>query len=229
VTVLAAFGDSIANGLGSEGASYPRLLADRLGATYVDVTATSSQLSDCIRSRERAKGADIALIAFGITEAMIRPTPGSLRFMPRRWRPAGWMDPRPYYSGRLAKRVPQRLDSALRWRMKVALIRLSGGMRWGEPTRYERELDDLVAWLLEQGTSTVVIVGRFGHDERYFPGSGPSADEFLEANRRVAHARGVLFCEGSGICRQWGDYLLDHFHPNELGHRRIADRLADLF
>lgn len=225
VLTLVVFGDSIANGMGCRGAAYPHLLAQRLGASYVDLTATGAQLSEAAERRQEAAGADIALISFGITEAMIRPSERALRFMPKRWRNPGWMDPRPYYSTRLATRLAQRVDSALRWRVKAALIRLTGGMRWGCPKAFERDLAHLVGFLKDHGTKEIVIIGRFGHDEKYFPRSAASADEFLAVNRRVALATGVTFCEGIGICREWEDYLLDHFHPNLTGHERIADHI----
>lgn len=228
MTALAAFGDSIANGMGCRGAAYPQLLADRIGASYIDLTATSAQLSDVMKARDRAMGADIAIISFGITEAMIRPTERSLRLMPPRWRKPGWMDPRPYFSGHARTRLAQRLESAVRWRVKSALIRLTGGMRWGCPELYEHDLTELVAYLREHGTTTIVVVGRFGHDDRFFPLSSTSCDEFLAVNRQVALEMGVIFCDGLDICRKWDDFLSDHFHPNATGHERIADRLEDV-
>jgi len=171
---------------------------------------------------------DIAIIAFGITEAMIRPTSRTLRLLPRRWRRAGWTDPRPYYSGRRWKRAIQIVESGIRWRIKVMLIRLTGGTRWGSPEAYERDLTELVDYLQAIGTSIIVIVGYFGHDDRFFPGSKASCDEFLAINKGVTQAKGILFLDGECLCHRWDDFLLDHFHPSQSGHRRIADRLIAL-
>lgn len=225
---LVAFGDSIANGLGAQGKSYPVLLAQRLGARLIDLTGSAIQVNNALDLREGAKGADIAVIAFGITEAMIRPTNKALKLLPRRWRRAGWTDPRPYYSSRRWKRAIQMVESGVRWRIKVALIRLTGGARWGSPKTYERDLTELVEYLQATGISIIVIVGYFGHDERFFPGSTASCDEFLTINRGVASTTGTLFLDGTSICRQWEDFLCDHFHPNVSGHRRVADHLLSL-
>ncbi len=108
------------------------------------------------------------------------------------------------------------------------LIRMTGGTRWGSPGAYERDLGELVDYLQAAGVSTIVIVGNFGCDERFFPGSKASCDEFLTINRRVAEAKGTLFLDGTSICGRWDDFLLDHFHPSQSGHRRIADHLIAL-
>jgi GDSL-like Lipase/Acylhydrolase family len=222
---LVAFGDSIANGIGARGEPYPLLVAERLGARYLDLTGSAAQIPYALAHRHIAEGADIALIAFGITEGIIRPPSCALRFMPKRWRRPGWMDPRPYYSSRRWKRVLQRVESAIRWRVKVALIRLTRGIRWGDPETYKHHLMELIDHLRAAGTTTIVIVGHCGHDERFFPGSGRSCEEFLEINREVAQATGSLFCDSAGLCSRWDDFLCDHFHLSASGHRRIAEHL----
>jgi lysophospholipase L1-like esterase len=204
------------------------LLAGYLGLELVDLTGSALQLRDTDLVCERARGAGVALIAFGITEAMIRPTNEALKVVPRRWRSPGWLDPRPYYSERRMKRAAQRLESAVRWRLKVALIRSRGGTRWGLPEMYERDLAYLIRNLQANGTETIVVVGHMGHDERFFPGSESSCAEFGEINERVARAVGAHFVDGEGVCARWDDFLADHFHPNQAGHRRIADRLLTL-
>jgi lysophospholipase L1-like esterase len=223
---LAAFGDSIAKGLGARGKPYPVLVAEHLDARYIDLTGTGAKITDALSLREEAAGADVILIAFGITEAMIRPTDRSLRFFPKRWRRPGWMDPRPYYSHRRWKRICQMIESAVRWRIKVALIRLTGGMRWMSPQAYEHHLVELVDYLQNASNSpTIVIISRFGQDDRFFPASGPSFEEFLAINKRVAEAKETLFCDATHACRQWDDFLCDRFHPNRCGHKRIAEHI----
>lgn len=224
--LMVVYGDSIAHGLGANGNSYPVLLARILGMGLLDCTRSAMQLREACKLSHEAGRARLALIAFGITEAMVRPAKRSLRLMPPRWRRPGWMDPRPYYSRRRWKRVAQRVESTLRWRSKVALIRLLANERWGSPQQYECDLLQMIDDLKRLGVVHVVLIGHMGHDERFFPGSAGSCDEFQVVNRSVADRTGSLYLDGAGLCRRWEDFLLDHFHPNEQGHKRIADALA---
>jgi hypothetical protein len=223
---LVAFGDSIANGLGARGEPYPFLVAKQLDVNYLDLTATAAQVPYALAHCEAAEGADIALIAFGITEAIIRPSSRALRLMPKRWRRAGWMDPRPYYSKRRWKRVLQRIESGVRWRVKVTLIRVTGGIRWGDPGTYERDLVKLIHRLRASGVRTIIVVGHCGLDERFFPGSGASCEEFLKVSQKVAQATSSLFCDCLDLCDRWDDFLCDHFHLARSGHRRVAGYLT---
>ena len=226
---LAAFGDSIAAGLGTQGEPYPALVADELGARYIDLTATGATVTHALSVRAQAAGADIVLVGFGVTEAMIRPTDRSLRLLPKRWRRPGWMDPRPYYSRRRWKRIGQMIESATRWRIKVALIHMTGGTRWMSTRAYERSLVELVDYLQAADTAaTIVIISHFGLDDRFFPASAASLQEFLAINRRVAEVKKTLFCDATVVCRQWDDFLADRFHPARSGHERIASNLIAL-
>jgi hypothetical protein len=119
------FGDSIAEGLAARGRPFPILLADDLNAELVDLSETARQVTDSLRLVEKARGCEIVVIAHGTTEALRRPTDAALRLVPARWRRPGWLDPRPYFSSRRPRRLGQRAESALRWRLKLVLMRSS--------------------------------------------------------------------------------------------------------
>jgi hypothetical protein len=138
------------------------------------------------------------------------------------------MDPRPYYSGRQWKRIVQMVESNIRWRVKVALIKFTGGARWMTTETYEESLIELIDSLEMMGITTIVVISQTGHDRRFFPKSEESFDEFMAINRRIAETKRTLFCDATTICRRWADYLADHFHPNVDGHQRIASRIIAL-
>jgi lysophospholipase L1-like esterase len=215
---ITLFGDSIAAGLGTRGRSYGRLMADRLGAELVDYSATARDVRQSLCLAEDMVPSDLVLIAHGITEAIIRPKPRTLRYMPRRWRALGWMDPRPYYSARLRKRLFQRLESAVRWRAKVQLLRF-GGYRLDDPATYAATLLALVD---RCQATRIVILGPPSVDPRFFPGSPVSYAAFADAGRRMAEVAAVEYYDLTDVCGEWADYLLDHFHPSTQGHQRIA-------
>jgi GDSL-like Lipase/Acylhydrolase family len=220
---MVVFGDSVAAGIGVGSDSYPNLVARALGGELHDCSDSATQIDESLQMVHEAEGADIALIAHGITEGIVRPTNAVLRWMPRRWRRPGWMDPRPYYSHRLWKRITQRAESAMRWRIKVLAIRHATSERWCKPDRYEQTLQRMVEELQERGVRRVVIVGNSAVDERYFPGSEDSLQDYLAAGQRVAERTGGEFCDVSDVCQRWNHFFADHFHPNPTGHQRIAD------
>jgi lysophospholipase L1-like esterase len=219
---IAVFGDSIAAGLGAAGRPFPLLVAEALGAELVDLSASARQVSDSSTLAEGARGCEIAIVAHGPTEALLRPTGASLRLLPPRWRRAGWLDPRPYFSSRPLRGRAQRLESALRWRLKVRLMRAFGAVQWTGPAAYESALHRLVEGLRP---SRVLVVGPLPVDDRFFPGSAREVGRYREIGRAVAGRAGVAFVDVWGTCRRWPDFCADHFHPNQAGHERIAARV----
>ncbi len=100
--VTCIFGDSIAAGLGVDRARYCRIVADTLRLRLDDFTGAARPVGESLELLPKSAASPrIAIVAHGITEALVRPTDASLCYMPPRWRRAGWMDARPYYSTRL--------------------------------------------------------------------------------------------------------------------------------
>jgi lysophospholipase L1-like esterase len=221
---VAIVGDSVPGGLGVPGKSYPTLVAERLGASLVDLTAVAMPITDARERAHQAAGAEVVLIAHGITEALIRPAHSALRFVPPRWRNDGRMDPRPYYSSRLWKRTAQRVESFVRSRVKVALIRHIGSRQVLDAASYERELRALIGEMQSAG-SRVVVISTPGMDDRFFPGSAAEIAAYDEINQRVAASVGAEFCDIGRALHRWDDFFLDRFHPNADGHQRIACRV----
>jgi lysophospholipase L1-like esterase len=234
---IVIIGDSIAQGLGVEGKSYGELIRDWLSnRTSCEVTLFNFAGSAMQLSESKMRLPDIVeasptfvIVAHGITEAIVRPTEKALRALPKRWRRAGWLDPRPYYSRRWWKCIGQKAESAVRWRVKVLLMRLFGGVTWGDVERFEADLLDFVQNVLANTKAYVILLTHCGIDERYFPGSLESLEAYRRAVERVRHAldpRRVYVCDVTQVCTRWDDYFDDHFHPNASGHEKIAKELA---
>lgn len=222
---LLLFGDSVAKGLGVQGARYAGIVAERLGLELVDFSGSAMMIDQSLDAfSQRPVPGGLAIIAHGITEAIVRPTPRALALMPARWRNPGWMDPRPYYSRSWWKRVPQRLESAARWRIKNLLIRILGGTQWRSPDAYRSALHDLLERLITSGTA-VVVLGSPDLDERYFPGSPQQLHRYDDINAALAEQLGAMHIRLSDRLDAWDDYLADHFHPSVSGHARIAGEI----
>lgn len=230
-------GDSIAAGLGVVGCSYADGLAAKLQPIHPDtqvtnLAATAAQLSSSLTRINDivSMQPDMVIIAHGITEAIVRPTPSALRLVPRRWRQIGWLDPRPYFSRRLWKRIYHQTESAVRWRVKVHLIKKYGGHTLTSRDEFEQMLSETVETLLNQTSAQVIVLTHNGIDERFYPGSLSSLDHYqrcIEGVVTKAHlSERVHLCDVSCLLNKWSDFFADHFHPNALGHAKIADAIC---
>lgn len=230
-------GDSIAAGLGVKDRSYCDLLLEKLKDSYrnaqaLNLAGSAMQINEsraCL-SKVIDHQPDVVVIAHGITEAIIRPRQKSLRFVPKRWRRAGWMDPRPYYSRRPWRRFIQRLESSIRWRVKNILIRNFGGLTWMSQTDYENHLKEVVTQLIHHMNAKIILMSHCGIDEKFFPNSLTSLDRFNSITERVSriYENQVFYCELRYVCEKWDDFFQDHFHPNEKGHRKIANKIYEI-
>lgn len=221
---VALFGDSIAQGLGVRDKRYIDVLGDHLGAKIVDYSRTGATVADSVQAFDDSPSEPtLAVIAHGITEPILRPDLHGLP-LPQRWRRLGWMDPRPYYSSRWRRRYPERVESAVRWRIKNAILRHRDPIQLLSLDEYRRSLEALIGRLRPLGAE-IYLVEPPHIDDRYFPGSSAQQELYkAEAwdipNVNVVPIRDVL--------NVWDDYLLDHFHPNDKGHRVIGRALVEI-
>lgn len=232
-------GDSIAEGLGVQGSSYGDQLCAQLGEggseiTLLNLSHTGYQISDSYKLLPVAFefSPHFVVVAHGITEALVRPRREAMRFVPPRWRQKGWLDPRPYYSRRLLKRLPQQIESAVRWRWKRCLIHLFGGETWTSPPDFKETVNGFIQAMLDQTSAQLILLTQCGLDEKFYPGSPASLREYQTIVKQIALSyrptSRVHICDVSQQLDRWGDFFVDHFHPNLAGHRKIANALFNL-
>jgi lysophospholipase L1-like esterase len=221
---LVLVGDSIAAGLGVRDSSYGAQLAEHYNLEFVDLSASAMTApeSEAI-FRDSTVEPTLLIVAHGITEAILRPAPTLLRVMPIRWQRTGWMDPRPYFSRSVRRRLIEKLESGLRWRVKNLLLRLAQPVQIVEYEQFVSSVARLTRDALARG-AIVVLLGPPRLDERYFPGSSAQMSRYFEG---AVEAQGgeVQVVRIEEVLSQWSDYCADHFHPNDLGHRAIAAHL----
>jgi len=221
---LLLFGDSIAMGLGVRQQKYGELIAHRLDMELVDYSNTGWTVSQSLSAFEREPVAGtVAVIAHGITEPILRPVLPKWLPLPARWRRLGWMDPRPYFSTRKSRRAAEILESEIRWRLKNVLARLFGTHQLASLPTYSKDLR-LLKESCEGLGARVIILGPPDIDDRYFPGS---VYEQLRYGRITERIAGADFVPVAGVVDRWGDYLADHFHPNDYGHQVIAELILE--
>lgn len=224
---LVLFGDSIANGIGVSGRSYGQLVAQQLQLRLYDYSGSAKMVTESLEECGvlTVPHLSLCIIAHGATEGIVRPSPSCLRWVPRRWRAAGWMDPRPYYSSRWQKRIVQRIESSLRWRVKVFLLRYCGSRTYLEVSAYADTLRELIV-KLSHPSRQVLVLSHVDVSQRFFPGSPKSLFEYADAAAHVARETGAIYVSLEGVCVKWNDFFLDHFHPNSTGHEKIAETIV---
>jgi hypothetical protein len=233
VTVrIAVLGDSHAAGLGVRGRSYAILLADRLGDAEVlqlaRTTQTVAEIGPETVARVREFGPDLVVLAFGAAEAFVHPSRLLQRVLdrcaPKSWQGVAGLEPRPYFSGGLLRRLRQRVVSGGKVLVKRTIIAVTGGYHRVPADVFAGRIRELLAAL---GPDPVpLIVGLWPVDDRMFPRSNPQLRRNDAILRAAAREYGAVYVPPDGL-HQWDDYLADHAHLNDRGHHHLAGLLWD--
>jgi lysophospholipase L1-like esterase len=241
--LIVFLGGSITEGLGvvRSRTSYANLLQAKLNSSYsesvqiINFGASAMQINESRRKYEEKiieLQPDIIVYAHGNTEAVVREQRKYLKFFPKRWRRPGWMDPRAYYSTRFTRRLIEKIESGLRWRVKVALIKVFGGKQWMSLEEFRQQTSDFIMTIFQHNTKTNIIFLTPGDiEEKYFPGSPESMRRYREVMKDIyEHNKSnnrLFMCDSSHALHKWNDYFYDRFHPNENGHNKIAEALLN--
>lgn len=225
-TKLAIFGESTTSGFGVRERSFGSLIARQLGLELRNCAGFGATIKDSIAALDAANDSAVVIAMSGINEAIVRPTERSLRFVPARYRRSGWMDPRAYFPTDWKRALPKRIESAIRWRVKVLLIRLTGGSAWVELEEFRDQHRLFIRELKRRGVPAIVLVGPSMVDERFFPGTPERMARFDEVVREQAREEAVIYVSAIEVLRRWEDYFRDHLHSSESGHRRIAEAIS---
>lgn len=241
--LIVCLGGSITEGLGvtRSGKTYANILKAKLQSSYsqpIEVINYGGSAMQVNESRQRYEEKilelqpDIIVFAHGNTEAVVREQKKYLKYLPKRWRRPGWMDPRPYYSSRRSRRYLERMESGLRWRVKVTLIKALGGKQWMTLEEFKRQTTDFITTIFNHSARTKIIFLTPGDiEEKYFPGSPESMRKYREVLKAIYEqqksSNRLFMCDSSQYLHKWDDYFADRFHPNEEGHNKIAEALED--
>jgi len=225
---LLLFGDSIAAGFGLRGPSYGKILAADFGLELVDLSATARNVQESITLLSQQLNVPaIAVVAHSAAEGMLRPKPETLRFLPRRYRKLGWLDPAPYFSQSVIRGTLQRIESAMRWRLKAALMRFFGAQPLVSKEIYLQSMNELINGCIQLGALHVVVLGPLKFDERYYPGSSKSTQDYFDTLiSGIGDSDKIIFMQLEQQLEFEDSFFADNLHPNELGHSRIAEFLS---
>lgn len=226
-------GDSQIFGLGTDGTTIGTVAAERVGATAVlDLSEVSKTVADAVADADRIRAfrPSVAVMCCGGTESLVHAGPFVQRLI-ERWAPPTWhgvngLDPRPYYSNRLRRRIRQRITSGLKVGVKRIVIRATGGQRRIPADELRQSLEALLA-LLDEIDCLAVLVSMWRTDDRLFPRTGAAmAETQAILSDCVAGRLNAVLVDVWEELDYWSDFQADHLHFNETGHRRIGGLVA---
>lgn len=230
---LLFLGDSNTHGLGAGGAAYPVLVGRALAAAGISVEVFNAGVNGHTAVTHVAKLSeyvaykpDVVVMWLGCADALCVPQRDVkfdlVRFLPRRYRQLGWLQPRPYLPTRWWKRnLYARPESYVRSRVGRFIMRVQG-VRSALPFE---QFEPAVRRLFETFMgirATVITCGLGPVDDALFPGSKASFALYGEVVATVGRIHGCRHVEVAPVLREPGHLLLDNLHPNARGHAAIA-------
>ena len=228
---VVVLGDSVIAGYGVGGRSYADTIAERLHAERTMSYARSTfTVLDTVRLLDRVRKFEpsLALVNVGGSEALVHAGAAVERllerFAPKSWRGVEGLEMKPVQRppGRVA-RTRQVITGYLKLVLKHVGVRITGGYRRVTPDVFEPKFRELLQALDDLGCVTVVI-GLHTPDEFFWPRSTASGLEYEVATQRVLQDfPNALFFDPKPILHRWDDFLSDHAHFNDGGHRKVAD------
>lgn len=233
---IAILGDSISEGLGSKKYNYvdslkKSLSENKIQADIKNFALTGTMVSYALEILDQIRefDPDCVLIFYGNVEAILRP---DLRkkslvtsLVPKRYRKAFMLDPRPFYSRSGLKKFGQHLDNAYRFVTRRVVSKLNGTYRFMEPEvfreNYKRLLDEL-----QKTAKTIFCCSNVYLDEGFFPGTSESLEAFRRVIVEVAREKKAEYIPLHEWQKNytWEElYSKDHYHPSQTGYERMGE------
>ena len=238
VTII---GDSISQGLVKKKINYCESLKNKienlagvtcnlenLAVTGKTIIYANEIIEDIIKSDP-----DIILLFMGSVDALIRPKPEGIfwKCLPKRYKLNGMLDPRPFYSKKWWRYIPEHIDSWIRWHLKKVLMKLSKVYSWVDEEMFEKYYRDFVEKFSDK---EILAISPVYVDEKFFPGSNRNLKKYRDiisqicSEQKYTHFFDIYSCqEQLGWEEKPSIYGNDHFHPSKYGYQWMGNILGE--
>lgn len=236
---IAVIGDSISQGLGSKKYNYCENLKRNLKSTLniefniknFAFTGKTIFYANEIKEDIREFNPNIIISFFGSVDGMIRPTKKKFiwNILPKRYRGNGMLDPRPFYSSNKKRAIIERIDSFVRWHIKLVLMNICGTSTWVTLEEFEYEYRKFLDSFKD--IENILLVSTVYIDEKYFPNSNLSYKKYNQCIKKLANEYKRDFIDVYSMQKKLGweeIYGDDHFHPNKNGYVWYADVFSEV-
>ncbi|EDS75180.1 SGNH/GDSL hydrolase family protein [Thomasclavelia spiroformis DSM 1552] len=233
---IAIFGDSISEGIGSRKINYSNFLKEKIEDKGLKCkiynyayTGTTIKYMETLESEWKSKYYDYVIIFYGNVDGMLRPNqlhkPNYFKYLPKRYKQNGMLNPRPYFSSNKYKRFIQKLDSNFRCFLNKLLLNLQGTTVLCDIDTFENIYKKYLEYFKEVDTN-VITISTVYVDDKYFPGTN---FKYLKYNSIIKNLSinfdNVKFIDMYKYSKFYLNddfYYEDYFHPNENGYKKIA-------
>lgn len=222
---IAVMGDSISQGIGSKKINYAKILEKKYIVKNFALTGTTTEYGLEIIDNIVNFGPDLVILFYGNVDALPRVKSNTCfysKIMPKRYKQLGMLDPRALYSSNKIKRIPQRLDSEFRYRLKNLLVRVQGYEQWVNIHDFEKNYKSILEKLLENNIK-VITISNVPICERYFKNSNYEYRKYNNVIKELSYKYNCRFINLYSILSKYNDVFLDDlYHPNKKGYEIIA-------
>lgn len=239
---IAILGDSISQGIGKKKVNYIQSLQKKLGEKYEihNFACTGTTIHYALEQLESIKilKPNIIIIMYGNVDAQIRPNINGKkhkisRIIPKRYKMNGMLDPRPFYSKKWYRKLPDRLDNIARYIIRKIVTKTEGVCQWVPIYEFNKKYKEFLDGINEDNIK-IFLVSTIRLDESYYPGCIEQykvyneSIKLLSKNKNCEYIDLFSYIDNLLIDNEWNDiFYFDHYHPNENGYEFIAELLSN--
>lgn len=232
---IAIFGDSISEGIGSRKYNYAKELEkimktddNNIEIYNYSYTGTTINYIFSLNEWKNIKF-DLIIVAYGNVDGMLRPNldkfPNFYKYLPKRYKKNGMLNPRPYYSKRWYKSLFQHIDSFIRWNLNRFLLKFQGETTWVSLKEFENKYSKIMCDF-SNITNNIILLSTVKVSNKYFPNTNNSYVKYNEIIKRVAEKYNCIYIDLFDQINE-DEFYEDLFHPNQKGYIHIANLLLE--
>lgn len=235
-------GDSITQGIGKKGINYQLIMENRYeNLEFVNLAKSGSTIEYVVQNinmiTQMGKDCDVAIIMYGSVDARIRPDTDKNRYrlwslIPKHYRKAGMMDPRPFYSRGKIKKGLQIGDNLIRLLICKLMFLTQGKCQWCSVRQFENQYN-IALENLNNVIPHIILLTPVCVDEKIYGKENViQYEKYANVVKSIALKYHLSVVDIYNTFKKeikkngWDSvFYLDHFHPNINGYRIIADLL----
>ena len=241
---IVILGDSISEGIGKKMINYEMFLKnDMTNYEFLNLahTGTTIEYANQIYNQIIEKKPQYAIIFYGNVDAQKRANiwgkkSNIKKYIPQRYQHNGMLDPRPFYSKKWYRFLPDRIDNFIRFVLKKIVIHYEGIIQLVPIERFKKEYEILIKSLKKDNIKPIIISTIY-LDDKYFLDSNIEYEKYnsiLENLSKEYNCKYIdLFNKLKNEISSNKDfkvlYSYDHFHPNIDGYKYIANIIEKEF